>query len=416
MDYNDLITLGISLGLGLLVGLQRERTNHVLAGVRTFTLISILGTLAGLITREFSTPFLLPVFAICLTGFLVVGNILNKKKSDEREIGQTTEVAALLMFAIGAYLVIGNWIIGIVAGGLMAILLYAKKRLHGFIENLKDKDLSAIMTFAGISLVILPILPDKTFGPLDVLNPQHIWLMVTFIVGISVVGYFIYKFLGKDMGLPANTILGGLISSTATTVSYARKTKGNQSLFMLSAFVITGASAVSFIRVIIEISVVAPEIVKSTFLPILTTFGIISALSFLIYYRLRNNKTSQDLPEPKNPAQLKIALIFGFFYALILLAVAFVKQEFGNDALYAVSAVSGLTNVDAITLSVSQIIKEGDISTSTGWRVILLAILSNLFFKGILTLILGPKKLAKWIIGTFGITILSGLAIIWLWP
>ncbi len=415
MNHDDLITLGIAVGLGLLVGLQRERTNSVLAGVRTFTLISVLGAISGFVTRDFSNPFILPVLVLCLAGFFISGNFL-KKYSDNQDFGQTTEVAALLMYVIGAYLVLGDQIIGVVVGALLAIILYLKKRLHGFIDNLTGKDLSAIMTFTGISLVILPILPNETYGPLDVLNPQNIWLMVTLIVGISVVGYFIYKFLGKDIGLLANTILGGLISSTATTVSYSRKAMKAKPLSLTAAFVITGASAISFVRIILEISVVAPKIIPKIILPFLAIFLVMVILSAIVYYRINKNKDEEAFPDPRNPAQLKVALIFGLFYGLILFAVAYIKEEFGSDALYIVSAASGLTDVDAITLSVSQLIQRDDVTVDTGWRVILLASLSNLFFKGILTVIMGTKLLGKWVSILFGITIVSGVLIIWLWP
>ncbi|HBY69502.1 MAG TPA: MgtC/SapB family protein, partial [Flavobacteriaceae bacterium] len=245
MNYDDLITLGIAFGLGMLVGLQRQRTDNKMAGVRTFTLISILGVVAGFLSRDYDNPYILPLMGLAVTGLLITANIIKLKKINEADVGQTTEVAALLMFAIGGYLVLGDQIIGVVVGGVMAVLLYVKERLHGFIENLKDKDLAAIMTFAGISLVILPILPDKTYGPLDVLNPKNIWLMVTLIVGISVIGYFIYKFVGKKVEVISNGVLGGLISSTATTVSYARKTKDAKNIGKMAAFVITAASAIA---------------------------------------------------------------------------------------------------------------------------------------------------------------------------
>ena len=224
MNYDDIITLGIAFGLGMLVGLQRERTDSKIAGVRTFTLIAILGTVTGFLTRDFENPFILPAFGIAITAFMVIANVIKLKKLDGADVGQTTEVAALLMFAIGAYLVLGSQVIAVIVGGALAILLYVKEHLHDFIDRLKEKDLAAIMTFAGISLVVLPILPDETFGPLDVLNPKNIWLMVTLIVGISVVGYFIYKFVGKKVGIVSNGVLGGMISSTATTVSYSRMT------------------------------------------------------------------------------------------------------------------------------------------------------------------------------------------------
>jgi uncharacterized membrane protein (DUF4010 family) len=416
MDYKDLITLGIAFGLGLLVGLQRQKTGEDMAGVRTFTLISILGVVAGFLTRDFNNPFILPMFGIAIAALMIMANIIKLKKHPEADSGQTTEVAVLLMFAIGSYLVMGDQVIAVVVGGTLAILLYIKETLHNFIDKLKEKDIAAIMTFAGISLVILPLLPNETYGPLDVLNPRNIWFMVTLIVGISVVGYFIYKFVGTKVGIISNGILGGLISSTATTVSYARKTKDSESLGRMAAFVITTASAVALVRVLVEIGIVVPEKLSQIILPLATVFVLMALLCVGLFYIINKNEGDEKMPEPKNPAQFKSALIFGLLYGAILLAVAFTKQEFGNEALYVVAIISGLTDVDAITLSLSQLMKGEGLETATGWRLILLATLSNLLFKGIMAAILGTRQLAKWISISFGITIIFGLVIIWLWP
>ncbi len=416
MNYDDIITLGIAFGLGMLVGLQRERTDSKIAGVRTFTLIAILGTVTGFLTREYDNPFILPAFGIAITAFMVIANVIKLKKLDGADVGQTTEVAALLMFAIGAYLVLGSQIIAVIVGGALAILLYVKEHLHDFIDRLKEKDLAAIMTFAGISLVVLPILPDETFGPLDVLNPKNIWLMVTLIVGISVVGYFIYKFVGKKVGIVSNGVLGGMISSTATTVSYSRMTANAKNIHKMAAFVITAASAIALARVLIEVGIVIPEKLPQIMLPILVEFVIMILLCVGLFYLINNDEEGEEMPEPKNPAQFKSALIFGLLYGLILLAVAFTKEEFGNSALYIVSIISGLTDVDAITLSLSQLMKDDGLQTETGWRIILLASLSNLVFKGIMAAVLGTRKLAKWVAITFGISIITGLLIMWLWP
>lgn len=416
MDYHDIITLAIAFGLGMLVGLQRQKSDHEMAGVRTFTLISIMGVVSAFLARDFDNPFILPVLGICLTALLVTANVIKVKKLNNNDIGQTTEVAALLMFAVGAYLVMGDRVIAVIIGGTMAILLYLKEHLHSFIDRLEEKDLAAIMTFAGISLVVLPLLPDKTFGPLDVLNPRNIWLMVTLIVGISVIGYFIYKFVGKKVGVISNGILGGLISSTATTVSYARKTKDTESINKLAAFVITAASAVAFVRVMVEIGVVAPEKLSELILPLISVFVLMALLCVGLFYIISKNEGDEKMPEPENPAQFKSALIFGILYGVILLAVAFTKKEFGNQALYIVAIISGLTDVDAITLSLSQMMKTGGLNTATGWRLILLASLSNLLFKGIMAIVLGTRQLAKWIGISFGITIVFGLIVMWLWP
>ena len=415
MDYSDITNLGIAFGLGLLVGLQRQYSDNQMAGVRTFTFIAVLGTITGLIARDFNNPYILPIFGLVVGALLITANVLKFKEVDNPDVGQTTEVAALLMFAICAYIVMGDRVIGIIVGGAMAVLLYVKEHLHDFIERLRNKDLQAIMTFAGISLVILPILPNKTYGPLDVLNPYNIWLMVVLIVGISVIGYFIYKFVGTKTGIISNGVLGGLISSTATTVSYARKTKNTKNLGIMAAFIITTASAIALVRVLVEVGVVIPEKLPQIILPLTVEFLIMAALCAVLFYKI-NEKSNEEMPEPENPTQFKSALVFGILYGLILLAVAFTKKEFGNEALYAVAIISGLTDVDAITLSLSQLMKTNGLETKTGWRLILLASLSNLLFKGVMAAFLGTKQLMKYIGFAFGISIVAGLLIMWLWP
>lgn len=417
MNYNDLSTLGIAFGLGLLVGLQRETPKSDMAGVRTFTLITVLGVMAGFLSKAYDNPFILPVLGLSIAAFLMIANMIKNKNKNEADVGQTTEVAALLMFAVGAYLVEGSQIIAVIIGASIAILLHVKEHLHDFIEKLKPKDLSAIMTLAGIALVVLPILPDENFGPYDVINPRNIWLMITLIVGISVFGYFIYKLFGKKVGVISNGILGGLISSTATTVSYARKTADAASISKLAVFVITTASAVSFIRVLFEVGIVIPNHLNVIAVPIGAVIVIMALTCVVLFYLINKNESAvEEMPEPKNPAQFKSALIFGLLYGIILLAVAFTKEKFGNNALYIVAIVSGLTDVDAITLSLSQLIKEGSLKANFGWKLILLAGLSNMLFKGIMAIVLGAKQLIKWIVISFGIIIASGLLIMWLWP
>lgn len=416
MNYEDLTTLGIAFGLGLLVGMQREKHNKdQIAGVRTFTLISVLGVIAGFLTRLYENPYVLPLIGLAMAAMLITANIMKLKKQDNPTMGQTTEMAALMMFAIGAYLVVGDRVVGVIMGAAIAILLYVKDHLHKFIGDLEDNDVSAIMILAGISLIILPILPDKTFGPFDVLNLRNIWLMVTLIVGISVIGYFIYKFIGKKYGILSNGILGGIISSTATTVSYARFTKKSKNIHKASAFVIFSAATVSLVRVMIEIGAVIPSQLSKVVLPIVALFLMMIGLSVVLFYLINKKSKSDDMPKPKNPAQLTSALMFGAIYAIILLAVAFTQQELGDKGLYVAAFVGGLANKDAITLSLSKSIGSG-LDANFGWRLIVVASLSNFLFKIVLCAILGTKQLTKWMALFFGAAILGGLLILWLWP
>lgn len=416
INYDDLTNLGIATGLGLLVGLQREHADHKIGGVRTFTIIAILGAVAGLLTRQIDNPFIIPVLTVALVAVLIMANIVQMNKTDIVSVGQTTEVAAILMFITSAYLINGDRLTAVIVGAGLALLLYAKEVMHDFIDKLKDKDISAIMTFAAISLIILPILPDRTFGPLNVLNPRNIWLMVTLIVGLSVVGYFVYKFVNNKVGILTNAILGGMISSTATAVSFARKTKNNAAPSKVAAFIIIVASAISIGRVMVEVAVVAPQQFVTVLLPLAAELVFIAILSIFIFFTLPKKETEEKMPEPKNPAQLKSALIFGILYGVVLLVVAFFKKEFGNQALYPVAFLSGLTDVDAITLSLSNLMNSGSLEATAGWKLLMVAILSNMSFKAVIAISLGTKQLTKWMIIVFGICIAFGLLLIWIWP
>lgn len=415
MDYNDLVTLGISFGLGLLVGLQREKTNHETAGVRTFTLIAILGTITGFLTREYDNPYILPVFGMAVVALMITANMIIAKRDSNPTGGQTTEIAVLLVFAIGAYLVLGDQVIGVIVGGALAILLYIKETLHGFIDRLKDKDLAAIMTFVGISLVIFPILPDETYGPLDVLNPRDIWLMVTLIVGISLLGYFIYKWVGKKTGMLSNGILGGIISSTATAVSFARISKSSASIAKVAVFVVLAAVTVSLIRVVVIIGVVAPNGLMKIIFPFVVFFIFMVLLTGVVFYLVSKENGSKEMPEPKNPAQFKSAFVFGLLYGAILLAVAFAEEEFGDSGLYIVSVIGGLAKKDAITVSVAQSLA-GGMQAELAWRLIMTGVLSNLAFKIGIAYALGSRKFGNWMAVTLGLSIIMGILIIFFWP
>lgn len=412
MDPTLFKQLAIALGLGLLVGLQRERSASLpIAGFRTFPLITLLGTISALVARDFG-GWIIAASALALGGLIVVGTILTSREKPA-DFGLTTEVAMLLMFAVGAYLVAGRMEVAVVVGGGVAVLLHFKGQLHGFAARLGDDDLKAIMQFALISLVILPVLPDRTYGPYSVLNPRQIWLMVVLIVGISVAGYIVYKFFGERVGVITGGFLGGLVSSTATTVSYARRSKEDADGVRLIAVVIMISSTVVFVRVLLEIAVVARSFFVVALIPIasiLLLFVILSAAVWKWGY-----KEETGLPPQKNPSELKPALLFGLIYALILVAVAAANQHFGNRGLYVVAAISGLTDVDAITLSTAQLVEAGRIDSADGWKLVLIALLSNLMFKGVTIAAIGSRQLLARIGLLYGIGIAAGVALILLW-
>jgi uncharacterized membrane protein (DUF4010 family) len=413
MENDKWIILLLSLGLGLLVGMQRQAANSKTAGIRTFPLITLTGTICGFIAKEFDGWILAAGF-IAIAALLVVGNLFRIKADDETGAGITTEMAVLMMFAIGVYLVFGEKIVAVVVTGVVTVLLHFKSALHGWVNKFGQEDLKAIMQFVLISMIILPVLPDKTYDLYESLNPKNIWMMVVLIVGISLVGYFIYKFIGSKAGVLLGGILGGLISSTATTVSYSRMARKTEAISKLAAFVILTASAVSLVRVMIEISVVAPTSFKGFIFPLVAELLMMIILVFILFFQ--NRKQKSEIPVQSNPAELKGALIFALLYGAISFISAAAQDNFGDKALYIVSVISGLTDLDAITLSTAKMTEEKSIDVSLGWRLILVATLSNMVFKGGMALIMGNRQLGRIVGILFGILIICGVLIIFFWP
>jgi uncharacterized membrane protein (DUF4010 family) len=412
MDFSSVESLALALGLGLLVGLQREWSEHPLTGIRTFALITVLGALLGLLSQTLG-GWLVAVGLGGVAALLLAGTVLAFLGRQE-ELGLTTEIAALVMYAVGAALAYGQTALSLIIGGGVAVLLQWKQPLHKLVGRFSEADVRAIFNLVLIALVILPVLPNHAYGPYGVLNPFEIWLMVVLIVGISLGGYIAYKFLGARAGTLLGGVLGGMISSTATTVSYARRTRHTEEAVGLAAFVIVTASTIVFGRVIFEIAVVAPELLSAIAPPLLVVMAVMGILAAVLY-RLRGGE-SETVPLDEDPSQLGPAVIFGLLYAAVLFAMAAGQQWFGNRGLYVVAVISGLTDMDAITLSTAQLIKRGELDVHTGWRMILLASLSNLVFKGVAVAMLGHRRLLGRVWAAFGIVLLCGSLLLAFWP
>lgn len=404
--------LGISLVLGLLVGLQRERSAVGRPGVRTFPLITILGTASAILAAEFG-------------GWVILGSMLGvvavlalqrmiQMREEAPDPGVTTEFAVLLMFCVGALLMVVPIAVPIAIGGGVAILLQFKPEMHRFAETLGNNDLKAIMQFVLITCIILPILPDQTYGPYQVFNPWKTWLLVVLIVGMSLGGYIVYKFLGRDAGIMLGGILGGAISSTATTVSYSRQARGKPDAAHVAAIVVMVASTIVYVRVLIEISVVSPRFLSASAVPIVALMLLTAAPAVLMWFRVR--KQPSRMPEQENPTQLKSALVFAAMYAVVLVALAAAKAHLGTEALYVVSAISGLTDMDAITLSTANLANADPAILADGWRFIVVAALANLVFKAGMVGILGGKRLFVEVSLLFTVPMIGGILLLLFMP
>ncbi len=406
------LQLGIALGLGLLVGLQRESVASRLAGLRTFPLITLLGAVCALLAQSFG-GWVVAAGLLAMAALIYAG-----KEADTHgghfDPGLTTEISILLMYGVGAFLIVGPREIAIAIGGMTAVLLHFKGELRSAVARLTSGDLKVIMQFALLSLVILPVLPNRTYGPYAVINPRNIWLMVVLIVGISLTGYIIYKFFGEKAGLMLSGLLGGLISSTATTVSFSRRSVASPGMGSAASIVVMLASAVVFGRVMIEIAAVAPAMLSTAAWPLSIMMAVLAAAAYFLW--IYGRPSGDSLPAQTNPSELKSALFFAGLYALVLLLVAFTREHFGNRGLFLVAGISGLTDVDAITLSTAQLVKLDRMDMRQAWRVVVVALISNLLFKTGTVFLLGDRQLKVRVGLVFGGTMIVGLLLVLFWP
>ena len=412
MEPNLFGQLGISLLLGLLVGLQRERTDSTVGGIRTFPLIAAFGTLSGWLALEHGGWILAAGF-IALAALLIMNNYM-LMRAGKHDAGQTSEIAALLLYGIGAYVVLGELSVAVALGGVIALLLHYKDPLHAFAAKIGERDVTAIMQFALISFVVLPVLPDRTYGPYDVLNLFQIWLMVVLIVGINLIGYVGYKLFGEKEGAVLGGVIGGLVSSTATTVSFSRRAAASPNSVGLAALVIMIAAGIVYARLIAEVSVVAPGHVREIVPPLAAMFGASAVIAAVLYLLSRDRHAT--MAEHGNPADLRTAMTFAGLYAIVSFVVTATKTEFGVQALYPVAVLSGLTDMDAITLSTSQLVNQDRLDPTTAWRLILLASMANLAFKGAIVAVIGGRALLRSVALAFGTALVVGAGVLWLWP
>ncbi len=412
-DAPELVPLAhflISLAIGLLIGLERERSPSAKAGLRTFTLVAMAGTLGALLSEKSGAPWMLGAGLLIMGGMMVAAYA---KDDEEEDPGTTTIAAVVVCYGLGALVWYNYTQLAVTLGILTTILLYFKAEMRGISQQLSRLDLVSILQFAVLSFVILPVVPNQGFGPYAVLNPYQIWWMVVLISGLSLAGYAALRIVGQRNGALFTGLFGGIASSTATTLAFSRHGRSDPAMLGLAALVIILANWMVLIRLGIEVAVVAPALLPS--MALILGGGILAgliALYFVIWHRL---ETRPDAPrlEVKNPTEIRAALTFGLLYAAVLLASAWLSDLVGSRGVYGVALVSGLTDVDAITLSSLRLLGLGTLTQHQAATAILLALLSNIVFKSGLTLIIGGGRLAWRALPGFA-SVAAGAIIGWL--
>ncbi|MBI4936964.1 MAG: MgtC/SapB family protein [Nitrosomonadales bacterium] len=395
-----------SLAIGLLIGLERERNPSAKAGLRTFALVAVFGTLSALLSAKLGSPWLLIAGLLAVAGMIIAAYFSNPR--EESDPGTTTVIALVVCYMLGAMVWYGLAKLAVMLAIGVTALLYFKPELRGLSQKLTRRDLVAVLQFSVLTFIVLPILPDQDFGPYGAFNPHQAWLMVVLISGISLAGYAALHLAGTRYGAPLLGFLGGLVSSTATTLIYAKHGKGNQAMLNLAASVIVIASMVVLLRLLVVSAAVAYGALPGL-LPVLVC-GLLPGLAVALYnWRKMSEVTELYIPETSNPAELHTAVGFGMLYVAVLLGAAWMADIAGSQGLYAVALVSGLTDVDAITLSSLRLFNLGQLSEQQTVTAIALAVIANLAFKLGMVVFIGGWALARQVAAGFG-AIACGIA------
>ena len=381
-----------SLAIGLLIGLERERRPEAKAGLRTFALVSLFGTLSAMLSERLSSPWILAV-ALLTTGLMIIAAYL-QDDSTKTDPGTTTVAAVQVAFCLGAVVWFGQGTLAVMLAIVATVLLYFKAELKGLTERLTRTDLVSILQFAVLSFVVLPILPDRSYPPFDALNPHQVWLMVVLIAGVSLAGYIALRVFGPRAGAPLLGVLGGLVSSTATTTVYARHARSQENMVALSVVVILLANLVVLVRIGVLMAVAAPRVLPAL-LPVLASALALGFAATLLRWRGIKSGGATPMPQVTNPTEIRTALAFGAAYALVLVLAAALNNAFGAEGLYVVALVSGLTDVDAITLSSARLFELGQLQSREATVAVTLALLANLGFKLGIVMVVGGSRLAR---------------------
>ena len=401
-----------ALLIGALIGLEREFVQQrsgeqEFGGIRTFALMALLGAVAAFLTDQYGPLIFLAVYLGVI--LLLWASLLGSAIRGEKE-GITSEVAALLVPLLGAMMIWNQPAVAAALGVITALILALKPRLHGVARRMSDEDLRATLEFSIITAVVLPLLPNEGFGPFGVLNPFQIWLLVVFVSGIGFLGYVLMKLLGTEQGIGVTGLLGGLVSSTATTLSFAGRSKTNAGLSTVLAQGILLASCVMFPRVLIEVAVVNPGLVKQVVIPLVAML-IVGVIAVYILWRSgrAENKSEHGGVELSNPLRLTTAITFGLVFAVVLVAIEAANEYFGSAGVYLASVLTGITGVDSITLSVSSLSLKGLLDARVAAIAIIMATIMNTITKAVMAMVLGTPRLRRLVSRAFGVVVLTGL-------
>ncbi|MBL7982321.1 MAG: MgtC/SapB family protein [Flavobacteriales bacterium] len=420
-DIHLLVRLAVAAGIGFLIGLEREFAKQVrdrlpdatttekkFAGLRTFTLIALLGFLSALFAASMGGWF----FGLTLAGFVALLITSYRASIQRGDVGATSEVTALITFLLGGLAYEGHLLFIIIVAVLVLLLLSFKLPLHQFVKTLNEQEVRAIIEFVVLTVLVLPFLPNEGYGPHGTWNPKEIWTMVVLVSGISLVGYLLAKVLGDGRGTLLAGVVGGLVSSTAVALSFARRAAEGVTRVQPLALGIIAASAIMFLRVLLELFVVNRPMAMIMLMPMVLIAGVGLFTAWSMNGKQADSTDTRHILS--NPLNFRVALQFALLYALVRWVVVWADERFGQAGTYVAGALAGVTDVDAITLSMARM------GQLPGWETqalitILIAATVNTLVKLTIVMVVGGSALRRSVLpGFVGMAVAAALSIVWM--
>jgi len=403
----------VAVLLGFLIGLERERKREqqgsIFAGIRTFPLIALFGAVVGTLTQAVS-PWVLVASFLPLAVLIALAYW---RETVGEKVGGTTQVAVLVAYGLGVLAGYGQFIPALAGSVITTGMLSMRTELRRLAGAVSREDLYAVVQFAVVSLVVLPLVPNETFGPWGVWNPRTIWLLVVLISGLSFVGYVASKLIGATRGIGWSGLLGGLASSTAVTMSFSERSKKQPTLGIVYAIGVLAASAVMVPRLWVLLGVLQPRLILPTLIPLGVLF-VVTTVGGLTALRKRNREHLEGA-KVNNPFELRTALQFAVLFSIILLAAKAAQVYLGEQGLYLASALAGVTQLDAITLTLAHQVGSG-LDVHVAARSLAIAAATNSLFKAGLAMTLGTRAFGRSVLVTLLLAAVGCIAAAWLIP
>jgi uncharacterized membrane protein (DUF4010 family) len=417
-DLASVRDFATALLIGALVGMEREKHHSErgyggVGGLRTFILIAQAGAIAGYLVRVFGAPWIL-LAVLSLIAVSVVAGYLRESNLNRDAVGLTTEVAALITCLLGGLTMMGYQSLAIGLGVVTAAVLAYKEPLHGLVATLGWDDVFAGLRLLIATFIVLPLLPNRTVDPWGALNPHALWLLVLLISGLSLVGYVATRWLGTDRGAAVTGLTGGLVSSTAVTLAFARRSRVEQGPAVAAALTcgILLSWCVMCVRIVVEVAVVNRALTAAVAVPFVV-MGVTAGILSWVFYRRSNTgpaSSESDMTHRvtlKNPFSLTEAAKFAAFFAVVMLVVELVQNRFSGQGMYALAALAGSTEVDAITLSMAEFGKTGDPRIAV--TAIVIAALANTLVKCGIAVFLGGPGLKRPVLVATALFVTTGV-------